>query len=390
MSILKICGIVSEYNPFHNGHRFHIEKTRESGATHIVSVMSGNVVQRGTVAVFDKHYRARTAVKNGVNLVIELPCPYSCASGELFAKGAIEILNELGCVDMISFGCETDDKDLLLKTADSVNQLSESDVLKNLLANGESYPSALTKACKELYGEEISDIIKKPNNTLGIEYMRASKKLGWDVDFCLVKREGADHDSSEVNGGFASASLVREKILSGADFSQLVPYGCGEESFDFEVMSKAVIFKLKSMSASELAEIPDCTKELAVRISEYLRSETPATLTQLYDALKTKNVTHARIRRVILYAILGIEKSDFQIKPYARVLCADDKGMKILSQVKKKGNIESSHSLARLSESGDGEKRLSQLDVLSSQLQKMCSKSGREYPNEFSVKFEKL
>ena len=169
-----------------------------------------------------------------------------------------------------------------------------------------------------------------------------------------------------------------------------MPYECNEDSFDFNLMTKAVVFKLRSMSVDELFEIPDCTKELAVRISEYLKSETPVTLTQFYDALKTKNITHARIRRVILYAILGIEKTDFQIKPYARVLCADDKGMEILSQVKKNGSIEISHSLARLSESGDGGKRLSQLDVLSSQLQKMCSETGKEYKHEFSVKFEKI
>ncbi len=390
MRILRICGIVSEYNPFHNGHKFHIDKTREAGATHIVSVMSGNVVQRGETAIFDKHIRAKNAVKNGANLVIELPCPYSCASGELFALGAVEILKGLGCVDMLSFGCETDNKDLLLKTADCINELGESDELKTLLSAGESYPSALMKACEKEYGKEIAEVLKKPNNTLGIEYIKACKRLGFDVDFCLVKREGADHDSDKAKNGIASASFIREKILSGQDFSQLLPYECDAESFDFNVMTKAVVFKLKSMSFEDIIEIPDCTKELAVRICDYLKGNTPNTLSQLYDALKTKNITHARIRRVILYAMLGVRHSDFKIKPYARVLCADDKGMEILSEVKKKGDILISHSLARLSEGDEGAKRLSQLDVLSSQLQKMCSETEREYPNEFSVKFEKI
>ena len=387
---MKIYGIVSEYNPFHNGHKFHIDKTREAGATHIVSVMSGNVVQRGETAIYDKHTRAKNAVKNGVNLVIELPCPYSCASGELFALGAVEILKGLGCVQGISFGCEEENKEILLKTADCVSELSQSEILKTLLSQGESYPSAVMKVCETTYGREIADVLKKPNNTLGIEYIKACRRLGFEADFCLVKREGADHDSHHTKNGIASASFIREKILSGEDFSQYLPYENDAESFDFNVMTKAVVFKLKSMSVEDLSEIPDCTKELAVRICDYLKGNTPVTLSQLYDALKTKNITHARIRRVILYAMLGIKASDFKIKPYARVLCADDKGMEILSEVKKKGDILISHSLARLSESDEGAKRLSQLDVLSSQLQKMCSQTGREYPNEFSVKFEKI
>lgn len=387
---MKIYGIVSEYNPFHNGHKFHIEKTREAGATHIVSVMSGNVVQRGEIAIFDKHTRAENAVRNGVNLVVELPCPYSCASGELFARGAVEILKGLGCVEGISFGCEEDNKEILLKTADCVSELSQSEILKTLLSQGESYPSAVMKACEKEYGKEIADVLKKPNNTLGIEYIKACKGIGFNTEFCLVKREGAEHDSDAVKNGIASASYIRQKILSGEDFLQLVPYRFDEEYFDFNVMTKAVVFKLKSMSVEDLGEIFDCTKELAVRICDYLKGNTPVTLSQLYDSVKTKNITHARIRRVILYAMLGINANDFKIKPYARVLCADDKGMEILAEVKKKGDILVSHSLARLRDDGEGAKRLSQLDVLSSQLQKMCSQTGVEYPNEFSVKFKKI
>lgn len=388
---MKICGIVSEYNPFHFGHKFHIEKSLGAGATHIVAVMSGNVVQRGSVAVFDKHYRARKAVKNGVNLVIELPCPYSCASGELFARGAVSILKGLGCVDMISFGCEAENPDLLFKGAACIEKLSDSEEVKRLVASGYSYPTALGKVCRELYGSEIEKLVSSPNNTLGIEYIKACRKLGLEVEFVPVKREGTAHDSKESCGVFASASCIREKILKGGSFSELLPYEINnEEAFDLNEMTKAVVFKLKCMSVEEIAEIPDCTKELAVRISDYLKTNTPATLDELYDALKTKNITHARIRRVILYTALGIKNSDFRLAPYARVLGADDKGMEILGEVKKRGEIAVSHSLARLCETGEDAKRLAQLDVISSQLQKMCSKTGNNYPNEFSVKFEKV
>lgn len=387
---MKICGIVSEYNPFHNGHKFHIDKTRERGATHIVAVMSGNTVQRGEIAVCDKHYRARKAVENGVNLVVEIPCPFSCASGEIFAKSAVRILKGLGCVDMLSFGCEAQNPENLLRCAEYMEKLKDCDEVKKLVSEGNSYPSAMAKVCGNRFGRDVASLMSQPNNILGVEYIRACKELGLDVEYCFVKREGADHDANGENKGFASAKFIRSLINSGEDFSGLVPYEWDAEGFDFNAMTKAVVFKLRFMTVEEISEIPDCTKELAVRISSYLKAETPATLSQLYSDLKTKNITYARICRVILYAALGVRKSDFEIPPYARVLCADDKGMEILAEVRKKGDIEISHSLARLSERDEGAKRLSQLDVLSSQLQKMCSEAPGKYPNEFSIKFEKV
>ena len=385
---MKVCGIVAEYNPFHNGHSYHIEKARQAGATHIVAVMSGNVVQRGSVAIFDKHFRAKKACENGANLVIELPCPLSGSSGEILERGAVRILKGLGVVDFICFGSETNDTDLLFKAAECTINLENSDYVKKLTKSGLSYPSAVAQACRELYGGEMADLISSPNNTLGIEYIKAAKKLGWDVSFEAVERKGAAHDSKAVGEGIASASLIREKILGGEDYSELLPYSCeSEQTFDMNEMTKAVVFKFRSMSLDEICEIPDCTKELGIRICKLLKSFTPVTLDELYDALKTKNITHARIRRVILNGILGIKSTDLLISPYARILAADDKGMELLSTVKQKGSIAVSHSLSKLSEMGEGEKRLAQLDVLSSQFQKMCGDG--DYPNEFSVKFEK-
>lgn len=387
---MKICGIVAEYNPFHNGHKYHIEQTRRMGATHIVAVMSGNTVQRGEVAVFDKHFRAKKACENGANLVIELPCPYSCANAEVFSLGAMEILKGLGCVEALSFGCETDDKSALLRASECVAALCDSQIVKGYVSNGASYPSAVSKACGEIYGAEVEKIISSPNNTLAVEYIKACKKLNFGVEFIPVKRLGASHDTEEISNKIASASLVRKKAVLGETFTELVPYDTeNQEIFSLEKMSKAIIFNLKCKNLDEILAIPDCTKELGVRMYKLLQSETPQTLAQLYDGLKSKNITHARIRRVVLYSILGVCVSDFSISPYARILACDDKGIEILQRVKNNGEILVSHSLSKLSQRDDGAKRLSKLDTISSSLQKMCGNGQKNYPNEFGIKFEK-
>lgn len=387
---MKICGIVAEYNPFHNGHKFHIEQTLKNGATHIVAVMSGNTVQRGEVALFDKHFRAKTAVQNGVNLVLELPCPYSCANAEIFSRGAMQILGGLGCVDMLSFGCEEDNADALIEASRCVSQLSESQLVKSLVSKGFSYPSAISTACGEIYGENVQRIIASPNNTLAVEYIRACENLKLDFELLPIKRQGVNHDEQAFQNEIASASLIRKMALTGEDFSEFVPYKSeNSDLFEIEKMSRAIIFNLKCKTLEELLEIPDCTRELGVRIFKLLQNETPKTLSQLYDKLKSKNITHARIRRVVLYSILGVKASDFSIMPYARILACDDKGTEILRKAKTTSKILVSNSLSKLSQRDEDAKRLAQLDVISSELQKMCGNLTKNYPNEFGIKFEK-
>lgn len=389
--ILKICAVVSEYNPFHNGHKYHIEKTRQLGASHIVAVMSGNTVQRGEIAILDKHYRAKKAVENGVNLVIELPCPYSCASSELFAKGAVQIIKGLGCVDMLSFGCETERTELLTKAAECSESLRDSPLVKKLVSEGENYPSAISKACGEIFGNETAQILQKPNNTLAVEYIKALKNAQLPLEICAVKRIGADHDSKDVGDSISSAGLIRERLRKGGELSQLMPYVLSENQdiFSFEEMTRAVVFKLKTMTAEELSEIPDCTAELAFRLCEYLKSDTPLSLSQLYGSVKTKNITHARIRRVILFAMLGVLKEDFCPVPYGRVLAFDNKGKEILAEAKKQGTMLFTTSLAKAAKVSLCAKRFAYLDNVSSQLQKLCGRKIKSCPSEYSVKFQK-
>ncbi|NLZ46550.1 MAG: nucleotidyltransferase family protein, partial [Clostridiales bacterium] len=271
--------------------------------------------------------------------------------------------------------------------------LKESTRVKELIAQGNSYPTALSLACREQFGEKISSVISSPNNTLAIEYIKAINEQKLNIKPICIKRKGVAHDSSETAINIASASLIRQKAYNNQSFKNFLPYDILDEVlFDMENMTKAVLFKFKSMTINEILEIPDCNKELALRIFEYLKRETPANLSQLYDSIKTKNITHARIRRVILYGILGIKKEDFNLKPYGRILAINTKGTEILSalsKLKEKETMAISHSLSKLSKMGGDYERLAQLDVISSEFQKLCTKENIRFPNEYSVKFEK-
>lgn len=388
---MKVCGIISEYNPFHNGHKFHIEETRKRGATHIVAVMSGNVVQRGDISMLDKHYRAKKACENGADLVLELPCPYSCGSAERFSQGALAVLAGLGgVVEQLSFGSETDDIDLLVKSAESLEQLKNSQRVKELVALGNSYPSAVSVACKEKFGEKISKVISSPNNTLAIEYIKAIREQGLLISPMCIKRKGVSHDSIETTHDIASASFIRQQAYDNKSFGGFLPYDISTQNFfDINIMTKAVVFKFKSLSLEQLMEIPDCNKEIALRIFDYLRKETPVSLNEFYDNIKTKNITHARIRRVILYGILDISAEDFNLKPYGRILAVNSKGTEILAKLKDRETMPVSHSLAKLSKQGRDFERLAQMDVVTSEFQKLCTHENVEFPNEYSVKFEK-
>ena len=192
---MKVSGIICEYNPFHNGHLYHIRKTRENGATHIAAVMSGNFVQRGDTAIMDKLERARLAVRSGADLVIELPVQYSLASAENFASGAVHLLDSLGAVDELSFGSECGDTRKLIKAMETVDlaALTHADEIKSIMEKGYTYPRALNSVVNG-YDPEAAAIIAEPNNTLAVEYLRALKRSGSAMEPFTVMREKAAHD----------------------------------------------------------------------------------------------------------------------------------------------------------------------------------------------------
>lgn len=333
---MKTAGIVAEYNPFHNGHKYMAEKVRKMGADHVVAVMSGAAVQRGDIAVFDKHFRAKKAVENGVDLVLELPFPYSCSSGEIFARSAVMILAGLGrgVVDFLSFGCENDDISILKKTANVSELMRDNPAVKEKLSEGLSYPAAVCQTASEDYGNEIADVLRSPNNTLAVEYIKAAEKFLPNVKFMPIKRKNAEHDSSKISGDIASASAVRSLILSDRDFKSLCPYDTEKvPAFSLKVMEREVLFRLSCADKKQLSAIVDCSSETADRIIKTM-SECPQTVEDFLQNCKSKNITMARLRRILMHCVLGTVNEDLCPPPYIRVLAFNRRGAEILSKCK--------------------------------------------------------
>ena len=360
---MNICGIICEYNPFHNGHKYHIEKTKSAyGATHIVGVMSGNFTQRGDVALVDKYKRAETALKNGVDLVIELPAAYALGSAEQFAYGAVYLLNALGCVNMLSFGSESGNINALREAAGAVLYAQETDELANFMKSGLSYPAALKKAIGKFYTDDVIETLACPNNTLAVEYVKAIDSTASPIKPVTVKRYGAEHDSetSTHEGNILSASQIRKMIEAGKDVSRYAPKCDFSETASAARLETAILSKLRGMNKSALERTPNVLMGLENRIQRAV--SVASSLNELYFLVKTKRYTLARIRRIILSAFLGITKNDLQIPPsYVRILGMNGKGKEILAQAKCELPINT--SLSQLSKTGDNAKKQAKLEA---------------------------
>lgn len=358
---MNVCGIICEYNPFHKGHRYHIEETRKRfGATHIVAVMSGNFTQRGDIAIVDKYKRAETALKNGVDLVIELPVQYALSSAEQFAQGAVYLLNAVGCVDMLSFGSECGNIDLLKETAGAVYYAQESEEFGKNLKNGLPYPAALQKAMEKFYTNDVIDTLATPNNTLAIEYIKALDTFASPIKPVTVKRFGAVHDEDKDDlSETLSASQLRKMIYDGQDISAFAPECDFSNTASILNIETAILSKLRSMSKASIEKTPNVLMGLENRI--YKAVQVSTSLNELYFLIKTKRYTLARIRRIILSAFLGITKSDLKINsPYVKILGMNGKGKEILA----KANCELpvNTSLSQLAQGGDNAKKQAKLE----------------------------
>lgn len=360
---MNVCGIICEYNPFHNGHKYHIEQTREKfGATHIVGVMSGNFTQRGDVAVIDKYRRAETALKNGVDLVIELPVVYSLGSAEQFAQGAVYLLNALGCVDTLSFGSECGNINQLREAAGAVLYAQESDEFKSYMKEGLSYPAALQKAIERYYTDDVIDTLACPNNTLAVEYIKAIDNIASPIKPVTVKRHIAAHDSEIINpqSNVLSASQLRKMIEAGEDISRYAPECDLSETASISNIETAILSKLRAMNKSAIEKTPNVLLGLENRI--YRAARVAGSLNELYFLVKTKRYTLARIRRIILSAFLGITKNDLQFSnSYVRILGMNGKGKEILGAAK--CDIPVNTSLSQLEKTGDKAKKQARLEA---------------------------
>lgn len=343
---MKTYGIICEYNPFHNGHIYQIEETKRlTGADHIVAIMSGNFVQRGDVAILDKFRRAEIAVSNGVDLVVEMPVQYSLGSAEYFARCGVMMLKSLRCVDGISFGSESGNIEELKRCAEAVLKVSKKENVKPLLEQGMSYPEAVSQLVAYEYGPLTADLLKTPNNTLAVEYIKAMKSLGIDdMDMITVSRKGAMHDGEDTEDGYASATHIRQLIDDEEDFSKFVP----KETVDaiseydekgnlcwFDNLERAIMYRMRTISLSDLKTISGVGQGLENRI--FQAGHTADNLDKMIGMIKTKRYPEARIRRILLNALIGIKTEDLRVPPiFGRILALNERGAEI---VKMAGSI---------------------------------------------------
>lgn len=357
---MKITGIITEYNPFHNGHLFHLNSIKnqlESDA--VVCVMSGNFVQRGLPAVLDKWSRAKMAILNGVDLVIELPSVYAVSSAEFFSFGAVSILNSTGVINNICFGSESGNINTLNSIAHIlVNESSEfKEQLRANLKEGLSFPKAREKALYDLLkddknAEDIISYITSPNNILGIEYCKSLKVLNSSIKPCTIKRTGSGYNDSEALTSLASATSIR-KLIKEEGYEKcisLMPeasYNVLEQSLsagiqipDVEDMFKYIKYKLLSDS-SLISRIPDISEGLDYKILNEIRKA--SSYNELLFNIKSKRYTLTRVSRILCQIYLGFENYDImslrKTSPqYIRVLGFNETGQKILKMIKEKSN----------------------------------------------------
>ncbi len=382
---MKTAAIICEYNPFHNGHKYMIEKTREQyGATHIVCVMSGNFTQRGDFALCDKYERTKAALMGGADLVVELPVAFSLASAEYFARGACHIINALSCVDYLCFGSENGNTDILKEAAGAVHFAMDSEMFTDYMKSGLSYPAALKKTVEQYYSDDVVDILTGPNNILAVEYIRALDILGSSIEPVTIQRYGAAHDSDDDGDRIISASKLRSLIKSGEDVSRYTDFCDYENYSNPEKMETAILAKLRTMSKNDFEKLPNSTNGMENRIYKAVRSA--VTLPQLLLMIKSKNFTMARIRRLVLCAFLGITKSDIKTMPaYIRVLGMNSKGKEILSAAKE-CTLPIDTSLSALMKTSDTAAKQARLEERAGNLYALSLEKPQQCGNEFTKK----
>ena len=326
MAVAVIC----EFNPFHNGHRYLLGDAKRITGSAVIAVMSGSFTQRGEVAVCSKFERAKTALENGADLVLELPSAYVVANAERFAKGGVETAKLFSCVEYLAFGCEDDDLELLTKAAFARDDKKVKEIIAERMDGGDYYPRAYEYAVRQVFGDNAADVISKPNNILAAEYIRALDGSG--IKPLPVKRKGADHDSDMTDGEYASASYIRKLLRSGKDAGKLLPEVPRDITYP-EKLDTALLYRLRNMTAEELRLLPDVGEGLENRIISAARS--CPSVEELINEVKTKRYTRARICRILTCALLGIteELQNKEIR-HARVLGFTPDGEKLLKTCK--------------------------------------------------------
>ena len=329
---MKIIGIIAEYNPFHNGHKYQIDKIREKYEDALIIICtSSSFTQRGDISILNKWEKTKSALNNGSNIVLELPYIYSTQSSDTFAKYALKILNELK-IEKLCFGSEDNDIDKLYKVADTqINNKEFDQKVKEHLDNGINYPTALNNALKELIQIEIT----KPNDLLGVSYIKEIIKNNYKIKPFTIKRTNDYHDI-ENNSDIVSASNIRERLIKKEDISSKVPQDVYEILKNKKTENKYFEYlKYKIISEQDLNKYLDVDEGLHTRIKDQIQKSN--NLEELIQNIKTKRYTYNKISRMLNHILCSLTKEENKINDleYIRILGFDSKGKEYLSKIKK-------------------------------------------------------
>lgn len=388
-------GIVAEFNPFHNGHKYLIDTIKNNSENTVTVVMSESFVQRGECACMSPYARTKMALKCGADLVLSLPVPYATASAERFALGGLSVLGGLGCVDALAFGSECDNAEMLKKCAEVLVSNEFSVALEKYLNDGISFPAARQKAVEEISGKEIAEILSSPNNILGVEYIKAINKLGLNMEINPILRKGVDHDSKEANGNFCSASAIRKMLENKKSFDAFLP----EKSLNilkeeiknqkapasYSSLETAILYKLRSMKPEDFRELPDVSEGLEYRFSEAVK--TALYIEDILEKVKTKRYTLSRLRRIIICAFLGIKKEDVSAHvPFIRVLGFNENGAKILKKAKETATLPIVTKSSEINALGADAKRVFELECFARDMFSLALPVRDEFGKEMTDK----
>ena len=413
---MKVAGIVAEYNPFHTGHAHQIAQTRarlgEDCA--VIAVMSGNWVQQADSAIADKWTRTRLALMGGADLVVELPTVWAASTAESFARGAAGILNACGIVDALSFGSECGNIDGLKQVAACLDSADYEARVGKLVNEGATFAVCRQRAVSQVLGEGLGALLAKPNNNLGIEYIRALKALGSNIEPMTILREGAAHNSvvgvivRQADGTcredplrtqrpkFVSATQLRVDISEGywdaaqsylPEGGRALLQGNTISKTGLEQVSRAILARLRTMTAEDWANLPDSGEAEGLPQRLERAGKACTTVEEFFELAKTKRYTRARLSRLVLWAYLGLTAADVPEKPhYIRVLGFNDRGREVLRQMKETATLPIITKPAHARSLNAAGRRLFELEGRCTDLYDLCFENvpapGREWTTD--------